>query len=137
MIRPPPSSKRTDTLFPYTTLFRSALTRIDADGQLARASRHENPDLFALVPGGYGLFGAVVGITLHLVPRTTLLREVRMTRATRLMSDFDAAIAAGCTYGDFQFTGDAASDDFLDLGILSCHRPVDGGPGRAARQRKR
>src|SRR3546814_14598495 len=24
MIRPPPRSKRTDTLFPYTTLFRSA-----------------------------------------------------------------------------------------------------------------
>src|SRR3546814_7969911 len=25
MIRPPPSSTRTDTLFPYTTLFRSAI----------------------------------------------------------------------------------------------------------------
>src|SRR3546814_9649364 len=95
---------------------------------------HENPDLFALVAGGYGLFGAVVGITLHLGPRTTLLREVRTTRATRLMSDFDAAIAAGCTYGDFQFTVDAASDDFLDLGILSCYRPVDGEPGAAPRR---
>src|SRR3546814_14866249 len=29
MIRPPPRSTRTDTLFPYTTLFRSA----DADGR--------------------------------------------------------------------------------------------------------
>src|SRR3546814_13204659 len=79
-----------------------SLALIDADGQLARASRHENPDLFALVAGGYGLFGAVVGITLRLVPRTTLLREVRMTRATRLMSDFDAANAAGGPSGDFQ-----------------------------------
>src|SRR3546814_15786168 len=57
-----------------------------------------------------------------------------MTRATRLMSDFDAAIAAGCTYGDFQFTVDAASDDFLDLGILSCYRPVAGTPDAAQRR---
>src|SRR3546814_19887414 len=32
MIRRPPRSTRTDTLFPYTTLFRSGLRR--ADGQL-------------------------------------------------------------------------------------------------------
>src|SRR3546814_1614186 len=30
MIRPPPRSTRTDTLFPYTTLFRSRLRLIDA-----------------------------------------------------------------------------------------------------------
>src|SRR3546814_19974938 len=29
MIRRPPRSTRTDTLFPYTTLFRSALTMLD------------------------------------------------------------------------------------------------------------
>src|SRR3546814_8833041 len=57
-----------------------------------------------------------------------------MTRATRLMSDFYAAIAAGCTYGDFQFTVDAASDDYLDLGILSCYRPVAGTPDAAPRR---
>src|SRR3546814_19033302 len=32
MIRPPPRSTRTDTLFPYTTLFRSAFARaLDAE----------------------------------------------------------------------------------------------------------
>src|SRR3546814_6879755 len=40
----------------------------------------------------------------------------------------------GCTYGDFQFTVDAASDDFLDLGILSCYRPVAGTPDAAPRR---
>src|SRR3546814_8853967 len=30
MIRRPPRSTRTDTLFPYTTLFRSAMTRLPA-----------------------------------------------------------------------------------------------------------
>src|SRR3546814_10303902 len=36
MIRRPPRSTRTDTLFPYTTLFRSD---IDRDAQLARPAR--------------------------------------------------------------------------------------------------
>src|SRR3546814_4104164 len=31
MIRRPPISTRTDTLFPYTTLFRSAVKRVEAD----------------------------------------------------------------------------------------------------------
>src|SRR3546814_15901628 len=31
MIRPPPSSTLTDTLFPYTTLFRSDLVGVQAD----------------------------------------------------------------------------------------------------------
>src|SRR3546814_9106683 len=36
MIRPPPRSTRTDTLFPYTTLFRSVLTT-DAVASVAAA----------------------------------------------------------------------------------------------------
>src|SRR3546814_1559093 len=32
MIRRPPRSTRTDTLFPYTTLFRSPHTAVDPDG---------------------------------------------------------------------------------------------------------
>src|SRR3546814_4195093 len=43
MIRRPPRSTRTDTLFPYTTLFRS----IDADrgGEAARAAGQNDPAL--------------------------------------------------------------------------------------------
>src|SRR3546814_2602743 len=36
MIRRPPRSTRTDTLFPYTTLFRSRHGRIDAGGNAGR-----------------------------------------------------------------------------------------------------
>ncbi|WP_407354390.1 FAD-binding oxidoreductase [Luteimonas sp. R10] len=97
---------------------------VDGQGRLSTASRHENRELFALVAGGYGLFGLVLRLTLHLVPRRTLRREVRMTRASRLIADFDAAIATGCSHGDFQFSIDPGGDDFLDLGILSCYRPV-------------
>src|SRR3546814_13370654 len=38
MIRRPPRSTRTDTLFPYTTLFRSVAVSGDADGELCGVS---------------------------------------------------------------------------------------------------
>src|SRR3546814_1150169 len=40
MLRPPPRSTRTDTLFPYTTLFRSVLTRTDGGLRLKHDHRH-------------------------------------------------------------------------------------------------
>src|SRR3546814_17161042 len=39
MIRLPPRSTRTDTLFPYTTLFRSRDPQVHWDGYLLRLSR--------------------------------------------------------------------------------------------------
>src|SRR3546814_9038775 len=39
MIRPPPRSTRTDTLFPYTTLFRSVHHAFDREGGDRRAGR--------------------------------------------------------------------------------------------------
>src|SRR3546814_13499400 len=37
MIRRPPRSTRTDTLFPYTTLFRSEATAVQASGRISPA----------------------------------------------------------------------------------------------------
>src|SRR3546814_10476014 len=54
MIRRPPRSTRTDTLFPYTTLFRSAAGA--ADGGLCGA-----PERAGLRPGEHGGDGAVHG----------------------------------------------------------------------------
>src|SRR3546814_1312610 len=41
MIRRPPRSTRTDTLFPYTTLFRSSVSRPLIDHRLALALLHD------------------------------------------------------------------------------------------------
>src|SRR3546814_414662 len=49
MIRRPPRSTRTDTLFPYTTLFRSQADRIILDGILQEAVRRQ-----VFVPGQIG-----------------------------------------------------------------------------------
>src|SRR3546814_17096506 len=48
MIRRPPRSTRTDTLFPYTTLFRSFLDlrlRVDALARVERALDHRAADV--------------------------------------------------------------------------------------------
>jgi FAD/FMN-containing dehydrogenase len=106
-----------------------AITLIDAQGRRVEASRTQHSQLFAVVAGGYGLCGLVVRLTLRLTPRQTLQRQVHLTRVGALNTAFVQAVAEGCTYGDFQFAIDPRSEDFLDLGVLSCYRPVaDAGP---------
>src|SRR3546814_17139277 len=45
MIRRPPRSTLTDTLFPYTTLFRSCVKRFVVDGAKVKAIRQEREQL--------------------------------------------------------------------------------------------
>src|SRR3546814_7829269 len=63
MLRRPPRSTRTDTLFPYTTLFRSAHAEAKAaryDVRVAAASRL--PRLSAVASGGYNNYlGTLTG----------------------------------------------------------------------------
>ncbi len=98
---------------------------IDADGRLREASRTNDPALFALAIGGYGLFGPVVSATLRLVPRQKLQRVVRLGRVSDLNEAFAQRIASGYVYGDFQFATDMRSPDFLQRGVFSCYRPVE------------
>src|SRR3546814_10714281 len=51
MIRRPPRSTRTDTLFPYTTLFRSELALIDLEADVEDAPQPRR-EIGALVVGG-------------------------------------------------------------------------------------
>src|SRR3546814_11377415 len=95
MIRPPPRSTRTDTLFPYPTLFRSAfstpdelrdlVTRALHDYALAHASTPLDPSALArraqdLLPeSGHG---RSTGVALHLAiaagPEATVLRPAEL-----------------------------------------------------------
>src|SRR6266571_2523464 len=97
---------------------------VDATGVARTCSRTENPDLFRLVHGGYGLFGIVTSARLLLVPRKKVERVVEIRTVDGLMGAFEKRISDGFLYGDFQFSIERDSNDFLHKGVFSCYRPV-------------
>jgi FAD/FMN-containing dehydrogenase len=101
-----------------------SFTLVDAGGQLVECSRTKNRELFSLVIGGYGMFGVVASVRLRLSPRRKVQRIVEEQDIESVMRAFDARIADGFLYGDFQFSIDSASDGFLRIGVFSCYKPV-------------
>jgi FAD/FMN-containing dehydrogenase len=97
---------------------------LDAQGDLKNCSRTENPELFRLAIGGYGLFGFIYSVTLRLVPRRKLERVVEVRDIAGLPAAFAGRIRDGFLYGDFQYSIDESSDGFLRRGVFSCYRPV-------------
>src|SRR2546423_6804810 len=102
-----------------------SFTLINADGKSIRCSRDENNELFRLAIGGYGLFGLIDTVTLRLVPRQKLRRVVEIIRAADLPRRFEERMAQKFVYGDFQFSVDEKSSDFLQRGVFSCYQPID------------
>src|SRR3546814_9491462 len=100
MIRRPPRSTRTDTLFPYTTLFRSTWKANDIGGRLMDALAAAQPlamdDMPDRAPRGPGLGkeGALVGDLLKLLLK---IRARELNVAARLIARTDdlEALAAG------------------------------------------
>src|SRR6476620_4526997 len=101
-----------------------SFTLITADGKSIRCSRDENGEMFRVVIGGYGLFGLIDTVTLRLVPRQKLRRVVELIRANDLPKRFQERIAQNFLYGDFQFSVDEKSPDFLQRGVFSCYEPI-------------
>src|SRR5260370_21920291 len=97
---------------------------VDAAGATHSCSWKENAELFRLVHGGYGLFGVVTSVRLRLVPRSKVERLVEIRTVDDLIPAFERRIADGFVYGDFQFSIERGSDDFLHKGVFSCYRPV-------------
>jgi FAD/FMN-containing dehydrogenase len=103
-----------------------SFTVVDPHGAPRMVSRETEPELFGLVIGGYGLFGAVTSIRLRLAPRRILQRTVVLVTVDELLARFDERIAQGFLFGDCQFSIDEASPDFLRVGIFSCYGPDPG-----------
>ena len=97
---------------------------VDADGNVRHCNRRENYELFRLVIGGYGLFGVVYSVTLRLAPRQKLQRVVSVIDITELMPAFAQRVEDGFLYGDFQYSIDDTSANFLTRGVFSCYGPV-------------
>ncbi len=97
---------------------------LDARGELRNCSRTDNADLFRLAIGGYGLFGFIYSVTLRLVPRLKVQRVVEVRDVHGIAAAFADRIRDGYLYGDFQYSIDSQSDDFLRRGVFSCYKPV-------------
>jgi hypothetical protein len=111
------------TMKPFVSNLESFVL-VDATGKARTCSRTENSELFRLVLGGYGLFGFVTSVRLRLVPRTKVERLVEIRTVDDLTAAFDKRVSAGFQYGDFQFSIECDSEDFLHQGVFSCYRPV-------------
>ena len=98
---------------------------MDAMGKVHTCSRRENPELFALAIGGYGLFGIIAQITLRLVPRMKLERVVEVIAVKNLLPLVAKRIQQGFLYGDCQYSTDLQTDSQSHAGVFSCYQPVD------------
>jgi FAD/FMN-containing dehydrogenase len=97
---------------------------IDGDGALHTCSRSENAELFALAIGGYGLFGVIARVTLRLVPRMKVQREVEVIAVKDLLPWVEKRLHQGFEYGDCQYSTDLETDADSHAGVFSCYRPI-------------
>jgi FAD/FMN-containing dehydrogenase len=98
---------------------------INSDGQKLRCSRQENPELFYLVIGGYGLFGVVTDVTLKLIRRQMVRRSVKQVPVASIGTEFDTSISKGYRYGHCQINIDSTSPGYLKEGVFCTYEPVD------------
>lgn len=103
-----------------------SLRLIDPSGRLLELSRQRDPERFALVCGGYGLFGVITEVTLRLRRRIGLVRRVERMDVDLLVDRVAEETARGAEYGDFQFAIDPTSDGFLREGIFTHYHPLAG-----------
>ncbi len=102
-----------------------SLRLVTPQGDLVTCSRTQNPDLFSLVIGGYGLFGVIATVTLRLGPRRKLRRLVDVLDIDDALSCVRRRVHQGCLYGDFQYAIDPADPGFLLRGVFACYLPAD------------
>jgi len=97
---------------------------VDHTGKVLHCSREENPELFSLAIGGYGLFGIVSQVTLRLVPRQIVKRMVEIIAVKHLLSRVEAAIEEGYLFGDCQYSINLEGDEEFHPGVFSSYKPM-------------
>jgi FAD/FMN-containing dehydrogenase len=97
---------------------------VDSLGETRLWSRSNNPELFSLAIGGYGLFGVISKATLRLARRQKVRRAVDILRTAEAIPKLEQSAEQGALYGDYQFCIDETSPDFLQFGVCSCYHSV-------------
>jgi FAD/FMN-containing dehydrogenase len=105
-----------------------AFTLIGPDGEARICSRSQNVDLFRLAIGGYGLFGVIADVSLRLAPRVPVQRHVEILTLDELVRVPEERDTRDWLFGDFQYSIDERSPDFLHRGVFSAYRRCDEPP---------
>jgi FAD/FMN-containing dehydrogenase len=109
---------------------------IDGAGKLIDIDRELNPELFSLVVGGYGLFGAIASVTIRLSRRVEIERVVEIVHIDELPEKVRSRIDEGFLYGDFQYKTDDLAEDFMQVGVFSCYKASSSNAASPVEQRK-
>ncbi len=102
-----------------------AFTIIDPVGEVRRCSRENDTELFRLAIGGYGLFGVIADVTLRLMPRVKVERRVEVLSLDELLRVPEERDTSEWLFGDFQYSIDERSPDFLRRGVFSAYHRID------------
>jgi FAD/FMN-containing dehydrogenase len=109
-----------------------SFTLVPPDGQVRHCSRTENRDLFALVIGGYGLFGVILDVELRTVPNRLYRFESFLTSIDAYEATFATTVErrdSGLAYGRLG----VGQDGFFGDAVISTWRPTATEPPTLAR----
>ena len=95
-----------------------------ADGRVLTASHSENPELFALAVGGYGLFGIILSAELEVVPNDVYTSGRELTGYREFPGRFEK-IAADPSIGLMYAHLSTAPGSLLDEALIYTYRRVD------------
>ena len=101
-----------------------------ADGTIRQVSRTEDPRLFQLVVGGYGLFGVILDVDLELTDNVVYRSERRLMDYRTFPDVLTREIAKDPSFGLLYGHLSTAPQSFLQELILYAYRQVDA-PGAA------
>jgi FAD/FMN-containing dehydrogenase len=88
---------------------------VTAEGKIVRCSRTENPDLFSLAQGGYGLFGIILDVNLRVIPNEFYRPEYHAVKPADYAKVYDALTShdpnVGLAYGRISIAPDYFLND--------------------------
>src|SRR6516165_7750787 len=105
-----------------------AIRLVLADGTLMQCSRTENPELFGLAMGGYGLFGVIVELDVEMTENLPLQPKFERMTPERFATEFTRVIdtdpSLAMAYGRMS----VSRKNFFDDALMVTYRPVANQP---------
>lgn len=92
---------------------------INAEGELINCSSDENPELFSLVLGGYGLFGVILDVRLKVVDNIMYTYHRYIIKSDDYIKEFVKAVTGNMVVGMAYGRININPDDFMGQAILS------------------